>query len=1032
MNLFHAPIFALRLGLAGVAAAAVLAPLAAQAQAPGLDQQDLEKAGALADAGNYQEAADLYAGIQKNYPTSPLIPQATLRLGYVYFRLADYDKAAETLAAVGGLKNVTPEATELAMSLIPQVHSAKAATMKADAPARKTAFEDAVKQFDAFLQKYPTSTEVEAANYGKAVALYQLARYEEAIATLTGNVTKFQKSDTVLDSQYLLALTMGTLANVTAQKATAPDPANDTRYENAEKLLNDIINKRSDVALANDSRFQIGEILYVRAGFIPPKEEATRKAMYRRALEAYRLVAPKDLIIQAQKVRIEAIKAARQQALLARDLEKKKRIDRFLDREQEKLANLEARPDQTLTARLKGGQIFFHLGAMDEARVVLNYAKAFVEEEDQKKEIVYYTALSLASQNTNAKGAVKALSDRTEAAYQEFVGSYKGDPIAENLAVVVGVGYVESDPPKSIKYFEESAKDYPKGHFKVLALTQQASALLRLEKYDEALKAFQETLAQKPEKEVAAAAEYGVATVYQKTQKIPEALTQFKKVRDEYAGLSEAENAAFWYGQLLGESGKPAEAVPELQAFVKNFPKSEMMPNALYYLAQSQSQIGKKDDAIATYKKLGTDFPKSEVAPFSYLQRGNLLMGDQKFDEVIATMHELIKAYPDGKQLFQAYDLIAQIHSSQQKIPEAIATYEEFVKSKPEDENSAQALSRVAPMWMAEANKLGRYVALNPEQQEAWKKDLDASIDAAVRLVTKYPESPQVALGLKTLLDVQKMRQSAKLITPEDVQKYFADLAEKFKDKPSTRSKIIFTQAANIFEKDKAKAIELMSGAYDESLKYSPADLDLYGTALIEQQKYDEAKKVYDKLAKDYPLPPNAAAEPGKINAPQEIQEAQAMVLFGQGKILQEQKKEEEAGKLFADLEKLYGWSPKMLEANYGIALSLYQQKKYEDTLKRLVGIVKASTASPELRAKGMFLLARVHEDQGNFETAIDNYIKIGKMFSGVPTVAAEGLWRGANLLERQGKGEIPMPTPPPKAAKPAAAAKPGAAPAKH
>ena len=44
--------------------------------------------------------------------------------------------------------------------------------------------------------------------------------------------------------------------------------------------------------------------------------------------------------------------------------------------------------------------------------------------------------------------------------------------------------------------------------------------------------------------------------------------------------------------------------------------------------------------------------------------------------------------------------------------------------------------------------------------------------------------------------------------------------------------------------------------------------------------------------------------------------------------------------------------------------------------------------------------------------------------------LAAEGLWRGANLLERQAKGEIPMPTPTPKpVAAPKAPVKPAGKP---
>jgi TolA-binding protein len=1019
MNRFQAPLLAMRLGLAGAIAFTAMPPTTVLAQA-GLDQQDMDKAAALADQGKFVEAGDLYEGIEQKYPTSPLIPQATLRLGYVFFRQGEWDKAAERLQKVQTLKNATPEAIELALSLVPQVLSAKAGSMPENAPARKAAFEDAIKQFDVFLSRYPQSAEFETANYGKAVALYQVAKYDEAIKALSINAQRFPNSEQALDTRYLLALTMGTVANVNSQKATAKDPTIDAYYKQAEQNL-DYISRGSDVALANDARFQTGELLFVRAGLIKDadhkKEEAERKAMYQRALEAYRIVQPKEYVIQAQKAKIEAYKAKRQEYLRAANLDMaNKRMPRLIDREQEKLATIEQKPDQTLSARLKMAQVFFRMDRPDECRVILEWAKPIVQEPQQKTDVSYYTAVSLAKQNSDTHGHNKALADRAEAAYADFRKEHKGDPLGENLAALLGAGFVDTDPNKAIKYFKESSADYPKGHVRMFALAQEAAALVRLERYDDALKTYKDTLAAKPDREVAASAEYGIATVYQKTGKIKESLATYKAVRDKYKGLEQAEQAAFWYGQLLDMSGNPKDGLTELTAFIKDYPKSQLIPSAYYYEADAQAKIGQRDAALATYKKLGEDFPKADVAAFSYLQRGQLLMAAQKFDETIAVMKELIKAYPDGKELFQAYDLIAQIYGSQQKVPEQIATYEEYIKSKPNDPNAAQALSKVAGLWKDQANRLGRFVALNKDQQEEWKKDTDASMDASVRLVTSYPDNEAVALGLKTLLDVQKMRQNARLLTDEEIEKYFQELGDKFKEHPGTRSKILFTLASHVFEKDKAKADKIMASAYDPKQKYAPADLDLYGTSLIEQKKYEEAKAVYDKLAKDYPLPPGAVAN-GKVNAPQDIQEAQAIVLFGRGKILQEQKKEAEAGALFSELEKLYGWSPKNLEGSYGIALADYQKKKYDECLKRLLVIIKASTAPAELRAKAMLLLARCHEDQGHFEAAIDNYLKIPNYYSAVASAASEGLWRGANLLERQARGEIPMPTPTPKPA---------------
>jgi len=262
----------------------------------------------------------------------------------------------------------------------------------------------------------------------------------------------------------------------------------------------------------------------------------------------------------------------------------------------------------------------------------------------------------------------------------------------------------------------------------------------------------------------------------------------------------------------------------------------------------------------------------------------------------------------------------------------------------------------------------------------------------------KYPESQQVALALQTLLADQRLFQTAKLKTPEQVAQYFQDLAKKFDDKPATKNKVLFTLAAFIYEKDKAKALAQMQSAYDPKLVYAPADIDLYGNALIEQGKADAALQVYEKLGTDFPLPPGTAPD----KAPPQIQEAQAIALYGVGKALQKQNKVADAAQKFDQLKKTYPWSPKILEANYGIAQSLVQQNKLDEAMQLLVGVIRAPTATAELRANSMLLGGQIQEKKNALEPAIDYYIKIATFYEGVPTASSEGLWQGGQLLEKQ------------------------------
>jgi TolA-binding protein len=556
---------------------------------------------------------------------------------------------------------------------------------------------------------------------------------------------------------------------------------------------------------------------------------------------------------------------------------------------------------------------------------------------------------------------------------------------------------------------------------------QEGVALIQLKQYDEAARVIQDFLKTSPEKELAAAAEFGLATIYKDTNKTDQAIQTFRAVRDKYAGTEQAEQAAFWVGQMLSNKGDAKGAITELKSFIAKYPKSEMVPPAILTLGQAQSAADQKAAAIETFKELATKHPKAEVAPFAYFQQAGILQADQKYAEVQAVMKDFIAKYPDHERVYAAYDYIAQIQVVEKQPQEAIATYEEYATKYANHPHAAIAILKVSDQWKKMADAMGRYLAIPEPQRPEWRKAYENSVAAAEKILEKYPESAEVAPALQNLLAAQKQFVLAKIKADANVESYFDELARKFADKPATANKIKFTLAGYFSDKDKPKALEMMKKAYDPALIYAPADLDLYATALIEQKKYDEVQAVADKLAKDFPLPPHG--DPTTL--PRSITDPAALSLFLHAKVLQLTGKTAEAAAKFEQLKKTYPWSPKLLEADFGIATDFFQVQKYDDAIKLLGPVVRATTGPAEIRARGMMLMGQISEAKGDIDSAINNYIKIATFFEGVPELASEGLWRGAQLQEKKASGEVKQkpqatPVPAPAAAKTASAKKDG------
>ena len=948
------------------------------------------KASELFESGQYKEAAEAFQDVVTKYPTWMGASGAQFQLGYLCYVLGDYDKSLVNLKKIVEVGSpASPDLKELASSLIPQGLAAKASHETNEAK-RTAGYEGAIKGFDDFLKTYPQGEEVEGAIYGKALASYQIAKYDEAVAALRGSLTRFARSPSILDSQYLLALTLATEGNVALQQNSS-SAEGIAKYDEAEKLMRDIITKGTDVALANEAQFQVGELLFNRGTLGP---ESGRDAAWQKAIDAYRTVKAKDLMIKAQEQRLELIKQFKFRGLQEKNKAMMAQADRLRKSEISKLAAIKEKGDVTVSAQLKVGQIFFQQKAYDEARVLFRQMQQFAEDNDQKKSIQYYLTLTYAYQK---------LTEKAVQGFNDFNAAFKGDPMADNLPLLIGSLFLTgdpktSDPEKAAAYFKEGSQTYPNGRFANETLTQQANTLIQLKRYDEALATFTDFLKRKPKQELACAAEFGIGTVYRETTKLPQAIAQYKKVRDTYAGTPQAEQSAFWVAQLSLQKTDIPGAIKEYTSFLEKFPKSELFPTAKFGLGQAL--VAKKDNAGAMklFKELADEYPKSTPAPYTFFQRASILSQDQKVDEMIALMKEFIQKYPEDDKLFYAYDSVGQNAITTGKSMDAIALYGEFVEKHPQDPHAAQALLNVVQLWHQYALAQGRYLALNEEQRAEWNKGNKNSTAAAEKLITNYPASEQVATALQELLDVQKLLLAAKLKTEADLEKYFGDLAAKFDDKPETKSKVLFTLASFIYDSNKDKGLDMMNTAYNSSLTYAPEVIDLYGSALLEAGKVDESHAIYEKLSNDFPIP--TGVDPDK--AAPAVQAAQAIAMYGLGKAMQKQGKIAETQAIFEQLKKYYPWSPKLLEADFGIAEGKVQAKQFDEAATLLVQIIRAQTATADLRANAMFLKGSISEQQGDIASAIDQYIKIAVFYEGVPKTAAEGLWKGAQLLEQQ------------------------------
>ena len=456
-------------------------------------------------------------------------------------------------------------------------------------------------------------------------------------------------------------------------------------YAEAEKLLGDIITRRTDISLANDAQLQLGETLLAHARNSPP---AARGLIYQQALAAYRAVQPKEGMIAAQASRVAQKNAERIAELrkgAATDHTLSRRLDAERLREQSKLETLQAKDDPVLTARLQCGAVFCNLQRFDEARVLMNALAPVVRKPDDEKLVLYYTALSYVGQK---------LADKAVAAYDRFQAKFKGDPLAENLPFLLGQLFSSGPKPdaaRANRYFDDLAKFYPKSRLRETALLNEADLAAGAGRYDDALRTLATFLAGKPRPELVAAAELSRAGILKDKKDFDGALTAFRQVRDRYKDRPEGEEAAFWVGWTLLQKKDAAGALTELKAFAAQHPQSKRMPGALFTLAQAQLATGAKDAAQATLTDLAARFPQSAEATGAYFQRANIDLADKKYDDLTRVLSEFVDKYPGSDQAFAAFEQIAAVQTQAGQTADAAASYENSCPASP--------IPRAPPTW---------------------------------------------------------------------------------------------------------------------------------------------------------------------------------------------------------------------------------------------------------------------------------------------------------------------------------------------
>lgn len=931
-----------------------------------------------------EEAIDRLELFVKEYQNSPLLYAVYLQLGYAYLMTEQYDKALDS-AKKADIPSAAKELQELSAALVPELLAAKAGQTENEEQ-RKQLRQQAIEAYTKFLQRFPQSPDAESALFGKGIVELQTEKYVDAINTLSIFLQTFQQSPYLLDAMFYGALARLAEANtkVTAGLTVTDGDEIDDLLDQAQEMFTQIAANQNDVALANDAQMQLGDVLAVKARAADGEE---REVLLDQAIEAYDDVQATQPLVGRQEDRINAF--ADQLPAVRDNTRARQQLLKLIAREQQKLEDLKSKTNVILDAKTKIGELLFQTSKYDQARTVFRYLIPLTEKEDTEKTARYHIALTYALQKERPR-AVEA--------YLDFNEQFKGDKDADNLPLVVGSLFLEMEPispDRALDFFNESLQIYPEGRFASLTTVQKASALKMLGRRDEASKTFSEYLQKAPEGEGAAQAQLGIANIDRDEGRIDKAFERYQQIREKYARSPEAEESSFWIGAILLAQGKFQETLDEFASFRAEYPDSVLTPEVISRMGDAARALGDSERALTLYEELAEKFPETPLAAVSYLKRAAIYQGLEKPDQVDAVLIEFVEKYPQNENVYIAYKTRSDQRVKVGETGEAADLMQEYVERYPDSDRTDVALVDLTRLRKRQMDATGAYITLGQDQREIWEKHNQQAADAAETLVAQFPNSQYAAEALTTLVALQDAKVSAGIQDNEATKAYFIALIDENEDKPVAKNKLTFTLASLLFPIDSGESLDLMDSVYDSSLTYSPENLNLYGTALLEEEKTDQAKGVYEKIGNDYA---NTTGNPRE--EPRSIQEAQAIALFGLGKVAEQQGEDQAKQQYFDKVLELYPWSDQAAEAKLYVAEGMIDKGKLPEARDMLSTVLQDRSTPAEFRARAMFLTAEIFKAQNKPADAADTYLKLAVFYPSVPLLPAEGLLKGGEMLE--------------------------------
>jgi TolA-binding protein len=691
----------------------------------------------LYQRGDYAEAGETLDRLTNDFPQSPLLFQARLQRGRVWFEQGQYDRALELFSRLDGAEGQA--ADEAAY------WTAKCQLRLGDAGGAAGRLGDAV-------QKFSASPLLPEMMYDRGVALLRAGDTERAIAALEGFRTRFGDHELSPDALQLLAVTEHQhqrydrsqahcrafltqypahslaatvgflscendfLAGRYGEAATGfrrflKDRPNDPQttkaklrlatalcrlqqFDEAEPLLAELASLATHDELYRPALLALGDIHFERG------EWKSAEQWFSEYLSAGTDVPSADgallklgLSWQRQERMEEAIQAY--DRLMDRLPQSPHRLQALFERGQALVAL--KRIDEAVKAfegvLAEGGESRFAAHALN------HLAAIAAERNDLRQAAKLYARLSQTSAGGDTEAEALLHEGETlmaagqfadaEKVYARFVERFPAHPRAGEARARSAMAIARQDRPAeavaAISQVEQDTSIKLEPTLRVSLYYEKAWCLRGLGKLDEAAKAYRQVLAE-PTGALDLHAMLEIAEIEAGQEQFDAAAEDLRRLRHALSTRSAdapaevVEQCTYRLAVCEFNLGRFEESAGLFEEFINQFPRTSLLASASYYCGDALCKTGRYERAVPYLARVVKEFDTDPAYPASLLRLGDCQAALQRWALSEEAFNRYLDRFPEGDLWYQARFGLGWARENQKRYDEAMAAYQKVVK----------------------------------------------------------------------------------------------------------------------------------------------------------------------------------------------------------------------------------------------------------------------------------------------------------------------------------------------------------------